>query len=53
MTQKRCVLVVHAAADALEQIRLGGVDLILLDYLLPGGGSTQILAAAEAAGLPS
>ena len=23
-----------------------------LDYLLPGGGSIQILAAAEAAGLP-
>ena len=26
--------------------------LILLDYLLPGGGSTQVIAAAEAAGLP-
>ena len=45
-------VVVDAAADALEQIRLGGADLILLDYLLPGGGSTQVVAAAEAAGLP-
>jgi DNA-binding response OmpR family regulator len=45
-------VVVDAAADALEQIRLGGVDLILLAYLLPGGGSTQVVAAAEAAGLP-
>jgi DNA-binding response OmpR family regulator len=45
-------IVVDAAAEALEQIRLGGVDLILLDYLLPGGGSTQVVAAAEAVALP-
>jgi len=43
---------VDAAAEALEQIRLGGIDLVLLDYLLPGGGSSQVLASADAAGVP-
>ena len=43
---------VDAAAQALEHIRLGGVDLVLLDYLLPGGGSSLVLASAEAAGVP-
>jgi two-component system, OmpR family, response regulator len=45
-------IVVDAAAEALEQIRLGGIDLVLLDYLLPGGGSSQVLASADAAGVP-
>jgi CheY-like chemotaxis protein len=45
-------IVVEAAPEALEQIRHGGIDLVLLDYLLPGGGSTQVLASAEAAGVP-
>jgi CheY-like chemotaxis protein len=43
---------VDAAPEALEQIRLGGIDLVLLDYLLPGGGSGQVLASADAAGVP-
>jgi two-component system, OmpR family, response regulator len=45
-------IVVDGAAEALKQLRLGGIDLILLDYLLPGGGSGQVLAAADAAGVP-
>lgn len=45
-------IVVDVAADALEQIRQGGVDLVLLDYLLPGGGSGQVLESADAAGVP-
>ena len=38
-------IAVDAAAEALEHIRLGGIDLVLLDYLLPGGGSSQVLAS--------
>lgn len=45
-------IAVEAAAEALEQIRQGGIDLVLLDYLLPGGGSSQVLASAEATGVP-
>ncbi len=45
-------IVVDTAAEALEQIRPGAVDLVLLDYLLPGGGSGQVLASANSAGVP-
>lgn len=45
-------IAVDAAAEALEHIRLGGIDLVLLDYLLPGGGSGQVLASADTAGVP-
>lgn len=45
-------VVAEVAAEALEQIRQGGIDLVLLDYLLPGGGSSDVLASADAAGVP-
>lgn len=45
-------IVVDAAAEALEQIRQGAIDLVLLDYLLPGGGSNHVMASANAAGVP-
>jgi DNA-binding response OmpR family regulator len=45
-------IAVDAAGEALEQLRLGGIDLVLLDYLLPGGGASQVLASADTSGVP-
>jgi DNA-binding NtrC family response regulator len=45
-------IAVDAAVEALEQLRQGGIDLVLLDYLLPGGGASQVLTSADTAGVP-
>jgi len=40
------------AAEALTQLGIGECDLVLLDCLLPGGGASHVLEAAEQMGVP-
>ena len=46
-------IVAGQASDALAQLDLGGIKLILLDYLLPGGGARDVMARADQAGVPT
>jgi len=41
-----------AASDALEVLKRGTSDLVLLDCLLPGGGAGDVIALADRQGVP-
>jgi DNA-binding response OmpR family regulator len=43
---------VITAAAALERLRAGGIDLILLDCTLPGGLDDNLLPEADQGGVP-
>jgi DNA-binding NtrC family response regulator len=44
--------VVESSADALECLRGGGIDLMLLDCSLPGGMDANLLPLADRTGVP-
>ncbi len=41
-----------SAGEALAFLERGGCELVLLDCLLPGGRATDVMARADAAGVP-
>jgi DNA-binding NtrC family response regulator len=52
LTERYRAITVGTAEHALEQLSGGGLDLVLLDRLLPGGGSDQVLGLADQMSLP-
>ena len=43
---------VETSAAAMERLRGGGIDLMLLDCSLPGGMDVQLIPQADRAGVP-
>ncbi len=43
---------VGTAGEALEHLRTGGIDLMLLDCTLPGGVDVRLLPKADQTGVP-
>ena len=43
---------VESATGAIQQLRAGAIDLVLLDCTLPGGLGTELLPMVDSAGIP-